>query len=187
MDEGSSLNILYAHTLELMGIGLNKLRPSKSPFHGVAPGRRVQPLGQIDLPVCFGTAANFRKEVLTFEVVGFRGSYHAILGRPCYAKFMAIPNYTYLKLKMPGPRGVITVGSCFQHAYQCEEDGCEIASAIVASKELTLIRAETTEEAPDSNRKTGSFEPAEGVKEIALDPQGSGNKKLRVGAKLTPK
>ena len=46
-------------------------------------------------------AANFRKEVLTFEVVGFRGSYHAILGRPCYAKFMAIPNYTYLKLKMP--------------------------------------------------------------------------------------
>ena len=80
MDGGSSLNILYAHTLELMGIGLDKLHPSMSPFHGVAPGKRVQPLGQIDLPVCFGTAANFRKEVLTIEVVGFRGSYHAILG-----------------------------------------------------------------------------------------------------------
>ena len=90
MDRGSSLNIMYTHTLELMGIGLNKLRPSKSPFHGVAPGKRVQPLGQIDLPVCFGTAANFHKEILTFEVVGFRGSYHAILGRPCYAKFMAV-------------------------------------------------------------------------------------------------
>ena len=38
--------------------------------------------------------------MLTFEVVGFRGAYHAILGRSCYAKFMAIPNYTYLKLKM---------------------------------------------------------------------------------------
>jgi len=94
MDGGSSLNIMYAHTLELMGIGLYKLHPSKSPFHEVAPGKRVQPLGQIDLPVCFGTAANFRKKVLTFEVVGFRGSYHAILGRPCYAKFIAIPNYT---------------------------------------------------------------------------------------------
>ena len=91
MDGGSSLNIMYAHTLELMGIGLDKLCPSKSPFHGVAPGKRVQPLGQIDLLVCFGMAANFRKEVLTFEVVGFRGAYHAILGRPCYAKFMAIP------------------------------------------------------------------------------------------------
>jgi hypothetical protein len=54
---------------------------------------------------------NFRKEPLTFEVVGFRGVYHAILGRPCYAKFMAVPNYTYLKMKMPETKGVITVGS----------------------------------------------------------------------------
>ena len=34
--------IMYAHTLELMGIGLDKLRPSKSPFHGVAPGKLWQ-------------------------------------------------------------------------------------------------------------------------------------------------
>jgi hypothetical protein len=100
MDGGSSLNILYAHTLRLLGIGLDQLRPSTTPFHGVAPGKRVQPLGQIDLPVWFGTPGNYRKETLTFEVVGFRGAYHAILGRPCYAKFMAIPNYTYLKMKM---------------------------------------------------------------------------------------
>ena len=39
MDGGSSLNIMYALTLELMGIGLDKLRPSVSPFHGVAPGK----------------------------------------------------------------------------------------------------------------------------------------------------
>jgi hypothetical protein len=45
MDEGSSLNILYVHTLRLMGIGLDKGRPSTMSFHGVAPGKRVQPLG----------------------------------------------------------------------------------------------------------------------------------------------
>jgi hypothetical protein len=83
MDGGSSLNILYAHTLRLMGIGLNQLQPSTTPFHGVAPGKHVQPLGQIDLPVWFGTPHNFHKETLTFEVVGFRGAYHAILGRSC--------------------------------------------------------------------------------------------------------
>jgi hypothetical protein len=94
MDGGSSLNILYAHTLRLLGIGLDQLRPSTTPFHGVAPGKRVQPLGPIDLPVWFGTPSNFRKEMLTFEVVGFRGAYHAILGRPCYAKFMAVPDQT---------------------------------------------------------------------------------------------
>jgi hypothetical protein len=74
MDGGSSLNILYAHTLCLLGIGLDQLRPNTTPFHGVAPGKRVQPLGQIDLPVWFGTPDNFCKETLTFEVVGFRGA-----------------------------------------------------------------------------------------------------------------
>ena len=57
-------------------------------------GKRMRPLGRIDLLVCFSTPSNYRKEVLTFEVVGFKGTYHAILGHPCYAKFMAIPNYT---------------------------------------------------------------------------------------------
>jgi hypothetical protein len=104
MDEGSNLNILYAHTLRLLGIRLDQLRPSTTPFHGVAPGKRVQPLGQLDLPVWFGTPDNFRKETLTFKVVRFRSAYHAILGRPCYAKFMAVPNYTYLKMRCRDPR-----------------------------------------------------------------------------------
>jgi hypothetical protein len=74
MDWGNSLNILYAHTLRLMGIGLNQLRTSTTSFHGVAPGKRVQSLGKIDLPFWFGTPDNFHKETLTFEVVGFRGA-----------------------------------------------------------------------------------------------------------------
>jgi hypothetical protein len=41
MDGGSSLNILYAHTLRLLGIVFDRLRPSTTPFHGVAPGKRV--------------------------------------------------------------------------------------------------------------------------------------------------
>ena len=69
------------------------------------------PLGQIDLPITFRDQFNYRTMTLTFEVVGFLGTFHAILGRPCYAKFMAIPNYTNLKLKMLGPHRVITVGT----------------------------------------------------------------------------
>jgi hypothetical protein len=80
-------------------------------------GKQAIPLRQIDLPITFEDPTNYRTKTLTFEVVGFHGSYHAILGRPCYTKFMAIPNYTYLKLKMPGQHGVITVGSSFQRAY----------------------------------------------------------------------
>ena len=111
MDRGSGLNIMYAETLDAMDIDWSHVRPIEVPFHGVVPGQQAVPLGQIDLPITFGDPVNYRMETLTFEVVGFHETYHAILGRPCYMKFMAVPNYTYLKLKMPGPHGVITVGT----------------------------------------------------------------------------
>ena len=69
-------------------------------------------------------------------MVDFPGSYHAILGRPCYAKFMATPNYTYLKLKMPGPNVIITMSSAFSHALACDHEHYELATAVVNSSEL---------------------------------------------------
>ena len=57
----------------------------------------------------FGSPDNFRSEELIFDVVPFRSGYHALLGRTAFARFNAVPHYAYLKLKMPGPRGVITV------------------------------------------------------------------------------
>jgi hypothetical protein len=120
MDGGSGINVLYASTLDEMGIPRSALRPSMAPFHGVIPGIKALPLEQINLPVTFGDVRNFRIETLTFEVVGFLGTYHAILGRSAYAKFMAVPNYTYLKLKIPGPRGIFIVGPTYQHAYKCD-------------------------------------------------------------------
>jgi hypothetical protein len=73
MDGGSSLNIIYAETLGLLGVDLSTIRAGAAPFHGIVPGKRVLPLGQLDLPICFGTPSNFRKETLTFEVVGSEG------------------------------------------------------------------------------------------------------------------
>ena len=46
-------------------------------------------------------------------------TYHAILGRPAYVSFMARPCYVYLKLKMPGPKGVITITGNRQRAEEC--------------------------------------------------------------------
>ena len=113
MDGGSGLNIMYAETLDAMGIDRACIRPTGAPFHGIVPRKQAIPFGQIDLPITFGDPSNYRMETLTFEVVGFHGTYHAILGCPCYAKFMAVPNYTYLKLKMSGPCGVITISTSF--------------------------------------------------------------------------
>jgi hypothetical protein len=187
MDGGNSLNIIYVETLGLLQIDLSSIRAGAAPFHRIIPGKRVQPLGQLDLPVCFGTSSNFRKETLTFEVVGFRGTYHAVLGRPCYAKFIALPNYTYLKLKMPGPNGVITVGSTYRHAYECDVECVEYAEALAESKALIADLESLSKEAPDAKRHADNFEPAETVKSVPLDPSNDASKQVRIGSELDPK
>jgi hypothetical protein len=187
MDGGSSLNIIYAETLELLGVDRSEVRAGAAPFHGITPGKRIQPLGRIDLPVCFGTPSNFRKEALTFEVVRFRGTYHAVLGRPCYAKFMAVPNYTYLKLKMPGPNGIITVGSTYRHAYECDVECVEYAEALAESEALIADLERLSKEAPDAKRHASNFEPVEVVKSVSLDPNNDASKQVRIDSELDPK
>jgi hypothetical protein len=53
------LTKVYAETLGLLEIDLSTIRAGAAPFHGIIPGKRVLPLGQLDLPVCFGTPSNF--------------------------------------------------------------------------------------------------------------------------------
>jgi hypothetical protein len=162
---------------------LDQLRPSTTPLHGVAPGKRVQPLRQIDLPVWLGAPDNFRKETLTFEVVGFRDAYHAILGRSCYAKFMAVPNYTYLKMKMPGPNGVITMGSSIEHAFDCGVECVEHVEALALDEALVANLEKLVNEDLDSTAKhAGSFEAAE-----QSDPAAPEGKALRVSSTLNLK
>jgi hypothetical protein len=187
MDGGSSLNIIYTKTLGLLGVDQSMIRAGATPFHGIALDKRVLPLGQLDLPVYFGTPSNFRKETLTFEVVGFRGTYHAVLGRPCYAKFMDVPNYMYLKLKMPGPKGIITVGSTYRHAYECDVECVEYAEAIAEPEALIADLDCLSKEASDPKRHAGNFEPAEAVKSVSLDPSNDAGKKVRIGSELDPK
>ena len=51
----------------------------------------------------------------------------------------AVPNYTYLKWKMPRPNGIITVGSTFLHAYTCNREHYELATAVINSSELPWL------------------------------------------------
>jgi hypothetical protein len=84
-----------------------------------------------------------------------------VLERPCYAKFMVVPNYTYLKLKMSGPSGVITVSSTYRHAYECDVECVEYAEALAESKALIADLESLSREAPDAKRHVGNFKPAE--------------------------
>jgi hypothetical protein len=73
------------------------------------------------LPVTFGESRdNYRTEYIKFEVMDFETSYHAILGRPAIAKFMALPHYTYLVLKMPSPAGVLSLQGDLKISHDCD-------------------------------------------------------------------
>ena len=157
-------------------------------FHGVIPGAQAYPLGQIDLPIMFGSRANFRSEVLTFEVMDFPGSYHAILGQPCYTRFMVIPNYTYLKLKMLGPNGIITVSNAFLHAFACDREHYKLATMVVNSSELLQLRESSTLAILDCNKPTSSiaFCPLKETKAVGVDPTDLA-KMVRIGTQLPTK
>jgi hypothetical protein len=104
VDGRSSINVTFTRTLLGLGVTLKELHESETPFFGIVPTEGEYPLGHIYMPVTFRTPENYRTEFLRFEVASFDCGYNAIIGRPGLAKFMAIPHYTYMILKMSGPQ-----------------------------------------------------------------------------------
>ena len=82
---------------------------------------------------------NYRTESIIFEVAPFETSYHAILGRPALAKFMAIPNHTYLLPKMPALNGVVSFRGDIQTSHSCETENINITEVIEETKNLALV------------------------------------------------
>ena len=77
----------------------------------------------------FGTATNYHVEHINFYVANFDTAYHAILGRPALAKFMAVPHYAYLVLKMPSLVGVLSLRANLSVAYACETESLALTEA----------------------------------------------------------
>jgi hypothetical protein len=129
IDGGAGLNIIFSETLRKMGLNFAGLiTPTEVPFYGIVPSKPAMPLGQITLPVIFGTPTNYRTEFIQFEVAEFETLYHAILGRPTLAKFVDIPHYPYLLLKMPGPHGILSLRGDLKRAFDCDLQAIQIAA-----------------------------------------------------------
>jgi hypothetical protein len=130
MDAGSGINLIYAKTLRAMHISLEFLKPAECSFHEIVPGCANYPLGQIALNVCFGNHQNYRRGKLDFEVMDWPSQYHAILRRPAFSRFMVVPHYTYLVLKMPGPNGIITIKGSFELSDLCDKEFHKMAQNV---------------------------------------------------------
>jgi hypothetical protein len=143
MDAGSGINLIYARTLKAMCISLSSLKPTDCSFHRIVPRAANYPLGKIELDVCFGSSSNYHREKLEFEVMDWPSQYHAILGRPAFAKFMAVPHYAYLTLKILGPKGTITVQGSFEVANTCDREFNRMAQTFGMTAEYERLKGET--------------------------------------------
>ena len=128
MDDDSDLNLIYQDTVRKMGIDPTRISHSNTTFKGVIPGPEAHCTGSLVLEVVFGSLDNFRSEKLTFDIAPFRSGYQALLGRTAFARFNAVPHYASLKLKMPGPRGIITVSGNIERSLRAEEGVAALAT-----------------------------------------------------------
>jgi hypothetical protein len=149
IDGGSSLSILFLKTFDQIGLSRSLMCSNQAPFHGIIPGAAATLVGQISLPVTFETQENFRTETIQFEVADFETMYNTFLGRPTLFKFMAIPHYTYLVLKMPRLCGVISINGDIKQAFDCDRESCETADGLTASIELQELKQALAESPPD--------------------------------------
>ena len=150
-------------------------------------------MDKIALEVAFGNEHDYRAETLTFEVVKIKSPYHALFGRPAYAKFMARPCYVYLQLKMSGRKGTIMVHGDRKIALECEEGDAAYAESVCATKELKFykdnvdpedmipLKKPTTEHAP-----LLKFKSADDTKQVDFVP-GDSSKQFSISANMDPK
>jgi hypothetical protein len=196
IDSGSGLNVLFTKTLKKMKLDItHMLTKSTSPFYGIVPGNATIRLGSMVLLVTFeDTRDNYHTEYVKFEVADFKTSYHAILGRPAIAKFMEVPHYTYLVLKMPSLTGVLSLQGDLKISFDCDIEAVELADTnqvpnammeiYAASKKLAPSELDIPEKSDNANKP----QPAEEVQVKTVDlGTGDNSKTTTIGAGLDPK
>jgi hypothetical protein len=196
IEGGSGLNVLFTKILKKMGLdNTHMLTKGSSSFYDIVPGNAAIPLGSVVLLVTFGESRdNYRTEYVKFEVTDFETSYHAILGRPAIAKFMAVPHYTYLVLKMPSPAGVLSLQGDLRISHDCDTEAVEIASTNQVPNAMMEIYtawkklAPTKLDIPGKSDKANKPQPAEEVLVKTIDlGTGDSSKTTTIVAALDPK
>jgi hypothetical protein len=72
-------------------------------------------------------------------------------------------------MKLPGPRGVITVTGCYKKSIECARTSSKLAKALVIAEEKRQLLqrvAATQPGRPVSSQLTPCLKPASGAKEV---------------------
>jgi hypothetical protein len=119
-------------------------------------------------------------------------AYNAFLGRSTLSKFMVIPHYAYLVLKMPGPCGVISTRGGVKRALDCDRESCEMTDRLTSFTELEELKQALAESPPDpvvpeANTSKMSIQSKDSLRKIIPLSMEEPSKVAHIGNSLDPK
>jgi hypothetical protein len=168
IDGGAGLNIISVEVFEKMQVSYHRIMPTWS-FFGLTEGSTT-PIGQVRLPITFGSRDNYRTESLDFDVTYIALPYNAILGYLALARFMAATHHGFNVLKISSANCMITV-CCnekdalhsVEHIYHdaatmfpTDEDMLEYSGVLVRKKRLMSQERASTKKASLESLLPGS-------------------------------
>ncbi|XP_066333835.1 uncharacterized protein [Miscanthus floridulus] len=136
-------------------------------------------------------ASNFHVEHINFYIADFNTAYHTILGRLALAKFMAIPHYAYLVLKMTSSARVLALRANLSIAYAYKTESLSLTEATNLSIQMAS-KVNDTRMVPADDLETPALQPphastkSKETKEVDLDLDDL-TKLVKIGAHLDPK
>ncbi|XP_062230315.1 uncharacterized protein LOC133928040 [Phragmites australis] len=186
-----------------MGIPRTELKTWVEPFHGITPNSSTMPLGQIKLHITISVPDNFCIEKVTFDVTDVETTYNVIIGPPMVGRFMDVVLHAYQALKIPGPKGVITVKGDQNVVAKCDKQSLEMVEHFYRTTTITkdIESKRQKRQAVSKGKDSAKFDDAtkgetdKGVKDkkagggtkiVPLDPSKMA-KTVRIRADLEPK
>ena len=118
IDNGSSVDIIFASAFDKMGIGSEKLDPVSTHLR-VFSGDKVLPLGSIQLVLTLGEPPCQATTTTRFLIVDAPSAYNMLLGRPSLNAIKAIPSAYHMIIKFPTMREVGMVRGDQRVAREC--------------------------------------------------------------------
>ena len=92
---------------------------------------------------------------------------------------MAVPHYAYLKMKMLGPKGLITITGDYRKTLECARDGAKLAESVVIAEErrqldrsVALAGEASAASIPTPDpADEASFKPSKETKKVKLNSE----------------